>query len=70
MAARKPKSSPTGPGSPPTPRAGRDRPATRRGQTGGEAGAASLRQEAERNWAASDRRAARKRQRTNAKAKE
>jgi hypothetical protein len=66
MAARKPKSS--------TPRASASllrksgrRVKTAEGQTSGEAGAEILREEAERGWAAADRRQARKRRRTDRK---
>jgi hypothetical protein len=61
MAARKPKPSPRA-GASPGPRGAARRSAPiREGQTSAEAGAASLRAEAEREWAAADRRAARKR---------
>ncbi|HEY2587518.1 MAG TPA: hypothetical protein VGI81_17360 [Tepidisphaeraceae bacterium] len=70
MAARKRSSSPPRRGNPAVSRADGGRPKAPAGQTSGEAGADSLREEAERNWAASDRRAARKRRRKDAKPKQ
>lgn len=69
MPARKRKSSPR-PSERPGKRANRDRPPAEEGQTNGETGANILRQEAERNWAASDRRAASRRRRKDAKSKQ